>query len=90
MGNCRKHHVDSSQIRVFEASSPVFERIPVPYLIEAVKNDIRYVDRDKDAMLQALKALAPSEVEEALLAAMDSKDSNVREWATNRLAEIDN
>lgn len=62
----------------------------VPYLIEAVKNDIRYVDRDKDAMLQAVKALAPSEVEEALLAAMDSKDSNVREWATNRLAEIDN
>jgi Mg-chelatase subunit ChlD len=42
--------------------------------------------KDKDAALAALKAMAPTQVEGALVKAMDSKNDNVRNWATARIS----
>jgi len=58
----------------------------VPHLVKRVHDDL-YVSYAKDAALNALKVLAPEHVEDALLKAMESKNKNVRNWATAKLVD---
>jgi hypothetical protein len=66
-------------------------REAVPALVRRVaddrwEKDSRGTDSSKEAALEALKALAPGEVAEALRAASRSKNAAVRAWATGKLA----
>jgi hypothetical protein len=63
----------------------------VPALVRRVADDrwapdAKGIDRSKEAALEALKALAPGRVAEALKAASRSKNAEVRGWAAARLA----
>ena len=58
----------------------------MPHLVKRVHDDL-YVSYAKDAALNALKVLAPEHVEDALLKAMESKNKNVRNWATAKLVD---
>jgi hypothetical protein len=69
----------------------------VPALIDRVADDLMNNDPfgirgghgvDKSAALDALKALAPDRVEEALLRARKSSNGDVREWATRELGNL--
>jgi len=60
----------------------------VPHLVKRVQDDL-YVSYSKDAVLNALKVLGPERVEDALLKAMESKNSDVRNWATAKLVDTD-
>jgi HEAT repeat protein len=52
---------------------------------QPVNKDNATGNTSKDAALKALKQLAPDRVEEALLAAMKSKNSKTKQWATTQL-----
>ncbi len=60
----------------------------VPHLIKRVGDDTMPGSwaSAKDAALAAVKAMAPKEVENALVIALSSKQDNVRNWATARLS----
>jgi hypothetical protein len=51
--------------------------------------DKRFFYHDKDSALEALKKLAPDQVEQALVAASQCQNANVRRWALDRLSELD-
>jgi Mg-chelatase subunit ChlD len=67
----------------------------VPALVKLVadeRTDAAYSDgsiRDKDAALDALKALAPDKVESALIAASKAKSPTVKVWADKRLGDLE-
>ena len=70
----------------------------VPALIQRVKDDVwtvRGVTRDnasgntsKDAAIKALQAIAPNEVDGALIGAMESKNPLVKSWASAKLEAL--
>ncbi len=60
----------------------------VPQLVKRVGDELMEGSwaNAKDAALNALKSMAPEKVEDALVVALTSKNDNVRNWATQRLA----
>ena len=79
-------------VRIAAANSLTARQVvaAVPALVQGVTND-DWVGSgySKNAMLKALKTLAPQQVEEAVLKALDSKTDRVRQWATEKLATLD-
>lgn len=69
------------------------DRGGVTYLVKRVADDswaagaLESSDPSKDAALESLKKLSPDKAEEALLAAMKSRNAKVRAWATRMLGE---
>jgi HEAT repeat protein len=61
----------------------------VPAIIQCLTDDGHHVGYYKGAALKALQALAPNEVKGAILAALDSKNSYVRSWATTSLVSVE-
>jgi HEAT repeat protein len=71
----------------------------VPALIERIKDDVWTIggitqdnatgNTSKDAALAALMNLAPDKVDDALLAATESKNPKVKVWATTKLGKSD-
>jgi len=57
----------------------------IPQLIERIQDDRIYWHEDKDIPLAALRELAPNQVEDVLVGAMDSENAKVRSWAMERL-----
>ena len=63
-----------------------FFSVFVPYLFQRVQDNRIYWVDDKNIPLAALASLAPEEVEEALIGALQSKNPKVRTWATSKFA----
>ena len=65
------------------------------HLAKRIADDVWHVtirddtDPSKEAALEALKALAPGQVEDALLAAMKSGNASVKAWATNKIGSLE-
>jgi len=61
-----------------------------PYLVRSIEDGrpISGIGYAKDAAFKALQVLAPTEVEDAILKAMESKNDKVRSWATDKLADL--
>ena len=61
-----------------------------PHLVRSILDEksISGLKYAKEAAFQALKIVAPSEVEDTILKAMESKNDKVRSWATDKLADL--
>lgn len=61
-----------------------------PYLVRSIEDGrpLSGIGYAKDAAFKALKVLAPTEVEDAILKALESKNDKVRSWATDKLADL--
>lgn len=82
--------VDESAVVRISAAEKILERKiqgAVPSLIKSIQDELFY-QGSEDAALNAIKALAPNEVEAALIGATKSKDQWCRDWAVRRVTKV--
>src|SRR5262249_48109011 len=86
--------LDDEDYRVRRAAAEALGKLRVKSATDAlarrVADDVMFLafEEDKDAALEALRAIAPDRVQAALIAGTKSRGRNVRWWAMDRLVGL--